>query len=105
MDFSLTEKLTFEVCINGGAGGIGQPLTMLMAMNETVKEAVLRGRRRSGSDVWKGETGFDEKPHILCHRSPCSWSIILEVIRKSNGFTDETTGLFRQFPYTQIEFC
>ncbi|CAL1164991.1 unnamed protein product [Cladocopium goreaui] len=28
----------FKVCINGGAGGIGQPLTMLMAMNESVKE-------------------------------------------------------------------
>ena len=27
-----------QVCINGGAGGIGQPLTMLMAMNESVKE-------------------------------------------------------------------
>ena len=28
-----------EVCINGGAGGIGQPLSMLMAMNDSVKEA------------------------------------------------------------------
>ncbi|CAJ1344682.1 unnamed protein product [Effrenium voratum] len=28
----------FKVCINGGAGGIGQPLTMLMSMNESVKE-------------------------------------------------------------------
>ena len=29
-----------KVCINGGAGGIGQPLTMLMAMNDSVKEAI-----------------------------------------------------------------
>ncbi|CAL1147343.1 unnamed protein product [Cladocopium goreaui] len=28
----------FKVCINGGAGSIGQPLTMLMAMNESLKE-------------------------------------------------------------------
>jgi len=28
----------FKVCVGGGAGGIGQPLCMLMAMNENVKE-------------------------------------------------------------------
>mmetsp|Transcript_75601 Transcript_75601/g.136329 ORF Transcript_75601/g.136329 Transcript_75601/m.136329 type:complete len:355 (-) Transcript_75601:187-1251(-) len=28
----------FKVCVSGGAGGIGQPLAMLMAMNERVKE-------------------------------------------------------------------
>jgi malate dehydrogenase len=28
----------FKVCVGGGSGGIGQPLCMLMAMNENVKE-------------------------------------------------------------------
>lgn len=28
----------FKVCVGGGAGGIGQPLCLLMAMNENVKE-------------------------------------------------------------------
>merc|ERR1712187_339804 len=28
----------FKVCVCGGAGGIGQPLSMLMAMNPAVKE-------------------------------------------------------------------
>lgn len=35
---AFSSSAQFKVCINGGAGGIGQPLTMLMAMNETVKE-------------------------------------------------------------------
>lgn len=30
------------MCINGGAGGIGQPLTMLMSMNPLVKEVGTR---------------------------------------------------------------
>jgi malate dehydrogenase len=29
---------SFKVCVGGGAGGIGQPLCMLMAMNENVSE-------------------------------------------------------------------
>jgi len=29
---------SFKVCVGGGSGGIGQPLCMLMAMNENVKE-------------------------------------------------------------------
>ncbi|WP_459806259.1 lactate/malate family dehydrogenase, partial [Herbidospora sp. RD11066] len=28
----------FKVCVCGGAGGIGQPLSMLMALDPTVKE-------------------------------------------------------------------
>lgn len=32
----------FKVCISGGAGGIGQPLTMLMAMNPSVKEVAIQ---------------------------------------------------------------
>jgi len=31
----------FKVCVVGGAGGIGQPLALLMAMHPTVKELVL----------------------------------------------------------------
>jgi len=29
---------SFKVCVGGGAGGIGQPLCMLMAMNDSVRE-------------------------------------------------------------------
>merc|ERR1719163_22181 len=31
-------KMTFKVCVCGGAGGIGQPLSMLMALDERVSE-------------------------------------------------------------------
>eukprot|EP00441_Pelagodinium_beii_P042320 CAMPEP_0197646694 /NCGR_PEP_ID=MMETSP1338-20131121/23799_1 /TAXON_ID=43686 ORGANISM="Pelagodinium beii, Strain RCC1491" /NCGR_SAMPLE_ID=MMETSP1338 /ASSEMBLY_ACC=CAM_ASM_000754 /LENGTH=79 /DNA_ID=CAMNT_0043220349 /DNA_START=66 /DNA_END=302 /DNA_ORIENTATION=- len=31
-------KGSFKVCVCGGAGGIGQPLSMLMAMNPLVGE-------------------------------------------------------------------
>lgn len=41
---SFSWRCSLEVCINGGAGGIGQPLTMLMAMNESVKEAPARSK-------------------------------------------------------------
>jgi len=36
--FSSAKAAQFKVCVSGGAGGIGQPLTMLMSMNPTVKE-------------------------------------------------------------------
>eukprot|EP00933_Yihiella_yeosuensis_P016854 TRINITY_DN1425_c0_g1_i1.p1 TRINITY_DN1425_c0_g1~~TRINITY_DN1425_c0_g1_i1.p1 ORF type:complete len:384 (-),score=106.80 TRINITY_DN1425_c0_g1_i1:240-1304(-) len=32
----------FKVCVSGGAGGIGQPLSMLMAMNPLVKEVSIQ---------------------------------------------------------------
>lgn len=35
-------KAEFKVCISGGAGGIGQPLSMLMAMNPRVKEVSIQ---------------------------------------------------------------
>jgi len=35
-------KARFKVCISGGAGGIGQPLCLLMAMNETVAEVSIQ---------------------------------------------------------------
>jgi malate dehydrogenase len=31
----------YKVCVGGGAGGIGQPLSLLMAMNENVRELVV----------------------------------------------------------------
>merc|ERR1712232_351082 len=36
--FKLTEAGNFKVCVVGGTGGIGQPLSMLMAMNPHVSE-------------------------------------------------------------------
>lgn len=33
-----SDKAKFKVCVSGGAGGIGQPLSMLMGMNPLVKE-------------------------------------------------------------------
>eukprot|EP00439_Symbiodinium_sp_Y106_P086449 s590_g33.t1 len=39
---SFASAAQFKVCINGGAGGIGQPLSMLMAMNDSVKEVSIQ---------------------------------------------------------------
>merc|ERR1711924_485751 len=36
--FDIKMPGNFKVCVGGGAGGIGQPLCLLMAMNENVSE-------------------------------------------------------------------
>jgi len=36
--FSTDNKAKFKVCVSGGAGGIGQPLSLLMSMNDLVSE-------------------------------------------------------------------
>lgn len=39
---SASTKAKFKVCVSGGAGGIGQPLSMLMSMNENVAEVSIQ---------------------------------------------------------------
>eukprot|EP00928_Gymnodinium_smaydae_P096456 TRINITY_DN852_c0_g2_i2.p1 TRINITY_DN852_c0_g2~~TRINITY_DN852_c0_g2_i2.p1 ORF type:complete len:358 (+),score=111.87 TRINITY_DN852_c0_g2_i2:51-1124(+) len=40
--FSTAKAAQFKVCVSGGAGGIGQPLSMLMSMNPSVKEVSIQ---------------------------------------------------------------
>ena len=40
--FSAVSEAKFKVCVNGGAGGIGQPMSMLMAMNLLVTKLAFR---------------------------------------------------------------
>jgi len=40
--FSAVSEAKFKVCVSGGAGGIGQPMSMLMAMNPLVKEVSIQ---------------------------------------------------------------
>ena len=40
--FSAVSEAKFKVCVNSGAGGIGQPMSMLMAMNSLVKEVSIQ---------------------------------------------------------------
>ena len=40
--FSAVSEAKINVCVSGGAGGIGQPMSMLMAMNPLVKEVSIQ---------------------------------------------------------------
>ena len=40
--FSAVSEAKFKVCVSGGAGGIGQPMSMLMAMNPLVKKVSIQ---------------------------------------------------------------
>lgn len=65
-----------QVCINGGAGGIGQPLTMLMAMNESVKEVGPVGPALGRSCFWNAPGGQIIKKHHLDRSCPFPFKTI-----------------------------
>ena len=46
--FSAVSEAKINKCVSGGAGGIGQPMSMLMAMNPLVKEVSIQESATGG---------------------------------------------------------